>query len=89
MDGKTVPQTLDDRNQCLHIRCVSRPHLAANRLAVIVQNDPNHHLVQIGTVILAVPQFADRLPAFSFKIDRGGVKKNTIQTAEKIPACPE
>jgi len=43
-DGKTALQSLDYRNERLHIRRVPRPHLAADRSAVIVQDNPYHHL---------------------------------------------
>jgi hypothetical protein len=40
--------------------------------------------MEVGAVILVVPQFADACSPFSLKIDGGRVKENTIQTAEKI-----
>jgi hypothetical protein len=59
---------------------------AANRLTVFVQDDPHHHLMQVGPMILGVAQFANGLATISLEVDGGGVEEDAIQTAEKIPA---
>src|SRR4030065_42438 len=54
-----------------------------------VQDAPHHHLMEIGAMILAVAQLADGLASLSLEVDGGGVEKDAIQTAKKIPARQE
>ena len=85
-DRKPAPQPLDYRNERRYIRRVPRPHFAADRLTLIVQDDPHHHLIEVGAVILAVAQSADGLASFAFEVDGGGVEEDAIQTGKKITA---
>jgi hypothetical protein len=56
---------------------------------VIVQDDPHHHLIEIRAVILAVAQLADGFASLPLEVDGGGIKKDAIQTGEKIPTRQE
>jgi len=58
---------------------VARPHLAADGLALIIDDSADHHLGKVGPVVLAIASFTDALATAAFKVDRGGIKKDQIQ----------
>jgi hypothetical protein len=55
-------------------------------MAMFIQDDPHHHLMKVGAMILTVAQLADRLASLSLKVNRGRIEKDAIQTGKKIPA---
>ena len=71
--------------KALHIRRVPRPHLGADGIAVLIEHDTDDHLVQIGTMILAVAKLADR-SSLSLKIEGGRVEEDDVEGAEEILA---
>src|ERR1700746_2748785 len=58
---ETLSHPFDYRYESFDIGRVARPHLAANRSALDVQGHADHHLVEIGPVILTVAPFTDCL----------------------------
>src|SRR5271157_3398489 len=48
MEPETLPQPGNDRYQCRHVGGIARPHLAADRSAVLVNDDADNHLMQVG-----------------------------------------
>jgi hypothetical protein len=51
------------------------PHLTANRATFHIDSHPDHHLLEIGSVILIMTAFAD-LSTLAFKVERSGVEKD-------------
>ena len=83
---KPAPQSLNDRNKRLNVGRAPRPHLRTDRMAMFIQDDPYHHLTEVGAMILTVAQLADRLATITLEVDGGGIEKDAIQTGKKIPA---
>lgn len=88
-DVEAAPQPFDHRNTGFYVSGVSRPHLAADRLAVVVNDHAHYHLVAVGAVILAVPFLPQGLASRPFKVDGGGVKEDDIETGKEIAALPK
>src|SRR5208337_2431359 len=65
-----------------NVRRVARPHLAGKRSAAIIQQGANHHLIQIGAMILGMTQFTDGLAPFALEINRGSVEKHQVKIGE-------
>jgi len=86
---EAIPYAISDRDQCLYVCRIPRPHLTADRLAIVINDNTDYHLVEIGTVILAVSLLSQGLTASSFEVDGGGVKEDYIEAGEKITAFPE
>ena len=76
-------------NSRFDVRGISRPHLAADRRSPIVDHNGHDHLVEVGTMILAVAKPPQFLSAISLKVDRSGVQKNQIEAAEEIAVVGE
>jgi hypothetical protein len=75
---------LDDGKQALGVGGVARPHLAADGASVHIKSHPDHHLAQIGPVVLAVTVATDVLSASSLEVNGGGVKEDQPHFAEQI-----
>jgi hypothetical protein len=81
--AKSLSDSICYWDQRFDISRIARPHLAADGLAIIVDNGPDNHLVQIGSVVFAEPPFANG-SALALEVDGGGIKKDQIQTGEQI-----
>ena len=86
---KTIPNPIDNWNDGFNICCIARPHLTTNWFAMIVNDRPNDHLIQVWPMIFAVTFVTNGCTAFSFKVDRGGIKKYKVKTCKKITALME
>lgn len=86
---KAFLEAIRDGNQGLHIRRVSRPDLAAHRTAVIIDERRHRHLVQVRSMIFAVPLLSQGLSALALKVDRGGIKEEQVSAREKIAVVLE
>jgi hypothetical protein len=51
------------------------PHLTANRATLHIDGHPDHHLLEIGSVILIVTALA-YLTTLAFEVERSGVEKD-------------
>ena len=72
-----------------HVGGVARPHLAAHRNAVAVDDHPQHHLLAIAAVVLALAILAQRLAAIAGEEQRGGVEEHQVEVGEEIAAPRE
>jgi hypothetical protein len=88
VDAKSLSDSIRYRDQRFNISRIAWPHFAADGLALIVDNGPDNHLIQIGSVVFAEPPFADG-SALALEVDGGGIKKDQIQTGEQMPLIEE
>ena len=72
---KAFSHPLDNRHQGGDVGGVAGPHLTANRATFHIDSHPDHHLLEIGSVILIVTAFT-YLSALAFKVERSGVEKD-------------
>ena len=72
-----------------HVGGVARPHLAADRNAVAVDDHPQHHLLAIAAVVLALAVLAQRLAALTGEEQRGGVEEHQVEVGEQVAAPRE
>ncbi|MCY2951424.1 MAG: hypothetical protein NTU53_05530 [Planctomycetota bacterium] len=84
LDPKTRPQALHDRQQCLHIRRVPRPHLAADRPSLAAEHHAHHYLLEVRAVVLVVSTLADALATFSLEVEAGGVEERQREAGEQV-----
>ena len=68
---------------------VARPHLAAHRDTVRVNHHPQHHLLALATVVLALAVLAERVATVAGEEQRGGVEEHQVERAEEIAASGE
>jgi hypothetical protein len=81
-------QPIDDRDERLHVRGMARPHLAAHRIAIRVDDDAHHHLGEVGAMVLRMAAPTHRLSAGAFDIDRDRIEEHQRQgLVEKIPSA--
>src|SRR5271154_5376968 len=57
-NAKAAPQAIDYGNQGGDVGGIAGPEFAADRPAVLVEHGTDHHLMQVGTMILAVTMLA-------------------------------
>lgn len=67
LDRETLLEPLGDRHQRLDVGRVARPHLAAQRPALLVGHDTDDALFAIPTVVLAVAVLSKCLAALPSK----------------------
>src|SRR5580693_3992641 len=72
---EAFPHPFDNRHQGGDVGGVAGPHLTANRATFHIDGHPDHHLLEIGSVVLIVTALAD-LSALAFKVERSGVEKD-------------
>ena len=72
-----------------HVGGVARPHLAAHRNAVAVDDHPQHHLLAIAAPVLALAVLAQRLAAIAGEEQRGGVEEHQVEVGEQVAAPRE
>jgi len=56
---------------------------------MIVENSPDHHLIEIRPMVLAVASLAQGLSPFPLKVERGGIEKDQVQPLEQMPLAVE
>ena len=83
-DCETAAQAVDDGNEGCHIGGIARPHLRADRPAVLVDDDADDHLVQVRPIVLGVATLADFSAALALEIQRGGVHEHHRQVSEEV-----
>jgi len=89
IEQEAFPQPGDHRNQRGDVGGIARPHLAANRPAVLVDDDADHHLMQIGPRVFGMTVVAERLAAFALKIQAGGIEDRQPHIIEEAAALGE
>jgi len=72
-----------------HVGGVARPHLAAHRDAIAVDDHPQHHLLALVAVVLALAVPAQRVAAGAGEEQRGSVEEHQVEGAEQIAASGE
>jgi len=76
---------VDHGQDASHVRGVSRPHLGADRPAVVAEDRPYHHLFPLRPVVLPVAEPAETLSSLAFEVDGGGTKEDKLDPGEEIP----
>ena len=72
-DSEALAETVNHRQQRLHIGGIARPHLGADRPPLAVHDEPQDHLLQIWPEILRVAVLAQRFAALAVEGQAGGV----------------
>jgi len=72
VNAKSLSDSICYWDQCFDISRIARPHLAADGLALSVDNGPDNHLIQIGSVVFAEPPFADG-STLALEVDGSGI----------------
>jgi hypothetical protein len=80
-NAKSLSNSICYWDQRFDISRIAGPHLAADGLAVTVDNGSDDHLMQIGSVVFAVSSFSDT-STLSLEVDGGRIKKDQIQTGK-------
>jgi hypothetical protein len=81
-EPEALPHSLDDWHKGSDVSRVAWPHLTANRATLNIHCHADHHLFEIGSVILIVTAFAD-LSTLAFKVERSGVGKEISPALEE------
>lgn len=89
MEQETLPQSGYHRYQRGDVGGVARPHFAANRPAILVNDDAEDHLMQIRPEIFAMTVVADRLAAVTLEIQAGGIEDRQPDIVEQAAAPGE
>src|SRR5271169_2930067 len=88
-DAKTRAQPVDHRQQGGHVGGVAGPQLGAQRPAVLIHDQPDDHLIEIGPVVLRVAATTKLLAALSLKGQAGGVHKDDADLGKQIAPAGE
>src|SRR5271168_3191598 len=93
-DAKTRAQPVDHRQQGGHVGGVAGPQLGAQRPAVLIHDQPDDHLIEIGPVVLRVAATTKLLAALSLKGQAGkgqagGVHKDDAELGKQIAPAGE
>jgi len=86
---EALADSFDDGQEGFDVGRVAGPHLAADGLAVLVKHSPDHHLVTIGTMILAMPFTAYMVASLTLKVDGCCIEKDQLEAREQVPVCKE
>ncbi len=78
-DPEPVLQPASDDLQALHVRRVSRPHLATQRVSFAVNNNARNHLLQVRPMVFRITVLPNRFAAVAFKVKRRRIKEHKIQ----------
>jgi len=89
IEQETFPQPGDHRYQRRYVGGIARPHLAANRPSVLVDDDADHHLMQIGPGVFGMTVAPERLAAFALEIQAGGIEDRQPHIVEEAAALAE
>src|SRR5271169_4326049 len=88
-DAKTRAQPVDHRQQGGHVGGVAGPQLGAQRPAVLIHDQPDDHLIEIGPVVLRVAATTKLLAALSLKGQAAGVHKDDAELGKQIAPAGE
>ena len=88
-DAEARPQTVDHGQQHRHVSGVPRQHLGAYRAALAVQHHGQHHLAQVGAVVLGMAVRPQALAPRAVERQRRGIHEHQRQVAEEIPPALE
>src|SRR6056297_2743371 len=84
VDGEATTQAADQRHHRRDIRRVAGPQLAADRAAVLVEDQPDDHLLEIRAMVLAVASLADGLAAGALEVQARRIEQHHRKTREKV-----
>jgi len=79
------PQGCGHRHDRFRVGGVARPHGAGDGTAVLVCDNPHHHLVLIGPAVLGVASGPQLLAARALEVDAGGVEEDHRKGGEEVP----
>ena len=82
-EAEALAQTVDDRQQRLHVGGVAGPGLGTDRPAVVVDDDPDDHLAQVRTMVLRLAMPAEGLAAGAVEEERGGIEQHDGEIGEQ------
>src|ERR1700732_1378963 len=83
-DAKTSAQPVDDRQQGGDIGGGGGPQLAAQRLAVLIHDQPDDHLMEIRAVVFRMAATTKLLAAPSLEGQAGGVHEDDAEFGEQV-----
>ena len=89
IEPETLAQPRDHRDQRGHVSCIARPHLAADGSTVLVDDDAEDHLMQIGASVFGMTIAAERLAAFALEIEAGRIEDCQPDIVEETAALGE
>ena len=82
-DSEALAETVNHRQQRLHIGGIARPHLYADGAPLAIHDEPQDHLLQIWPEILRVAVLAQRFAALAVEGQAGGVHEHGGEIAEQ------
>ena len=88
-DSEALAETVNHRQQRLHIDGIARPHLCADGAPLAIHDEPQDHLLQIWPEILRVAVLAQRFAALAVEGQAGGVHEHGGEIAEQIASFIE
>ena len=81
---EAITQPIDNGQQHGDVGGVAGDHLGADRTALAVDHHRQHHLLQIGAIILGMAMLAQALAAFAVERQGGRVHEHQRQIREQI-----
>jgi hypothetical protein len=84
LNTESTFQPIHYRQEAFDVSCITWPHLAADRTALIVKDRSDHHLLAISSVVFAMPKLANSLSSGPFEVNGGCVEKDQLKACEKI-----
>ena len=78
-DAEPAAEPIDHRDQRRDIGRVAGPQLAADRPPLAVEHRSDDHLLEVGSVVLAVATLTDCLSALSLEVDGGRVEEDQLE----------
>ena len=88
-DAEALAQTVDHGQQHRHVGSVPSQHLGAHRAALAVEDHGQHHLPQVGAVVLGMAVRPQAVAARAVERQRRGVHEDQRQVGEEIPPALE
>src|SRR5208283_2548373 len=67
----------------------ARPHLAADRSTVLVNDDADNHLMQVGPGVFGMTVPAETVAAFALEIEAGRIEDRQPRIVEEVAALGE
>ena len=83
----TAAEPIHHRDQRRDIGRVAGPQLAADRPPLTVEHRSDDHLLEVGSMVLAVATLTDCLSPLSLEVNGGRVEEDQLELSEQVGAA--
>ena len=81
-NSEPAAEPIDYRDERRDIGRVAGPQLTADRSPLTVEDSPDNHLLEVGSVVLAVATLTDCLSPLSLEVDGRRIEEDQLELRE-------